>query len=650
MKFSRLLKNVFYFSESKDIQIPEYSIPEKIKDFFKIPYNLFIDKGKGKKEIDEFKEYFLSDKVSISQLIYALDYDKSMTGIDYQKYYELKELEDDLKKDINVKKKDFAFVFFNSVINSTLIDQESKKNIQLIIDAWDAYGAKDQEREIENYIKKAGEEKERYEAIISDLKQTFDNPQKLKETLNRIEGLREKSIDELNELLKTNPVLFEEDPTLYDKRLKLINDNYDRILIDAKENVTNPKKLEENIAKIEKMKIQSLQKYSEYEKKASYIQDDTANSNMIDMARNIISGIGNSLYKGSNERRALLSQLVIEKQKKSESEVRKLSQINKERLKEIEKESKETKRLENLQSQYGLTKSKSMTMSSKDTRSIEKTKQDELIKPVIWDTLSAQNTLIEWEKTKNKVVEWWENLPYTIKSITGGIDKNYHLLTDMNKIFYRLLNPKQNYFGSDDVSQAAYDKMLEKSDLSLLPPSIIAKIRENKSKSPELIFNKISKVISDIKSGKLVPKEILEIKLKQTSPVINTKSIESDADKAMRDYISSIKRQEEKDEEKLLEMEEEEQDEIERQEKELSDYMKRMSAIASGNSSPNLVFQTFNNIKSFINKIKSVKIPNKNKNSILDSIELAIMDLDQEIIGIEDVISSLESARSAINK
>ena len=658
MKFSRLLKNIFYFSESKDLQVPEYKLPDGIEDFYKIDFNAFSDYQRNKendqvKKIKDFKEKLLSDKVKLDQIIRALDYDTSMTQIESQKYKDFLEVEDDLKKDILVKGKDFPMIFFSTVINSALINDEQRKNYQKMIKKSSEYNTKDQIRELDFYDKKIKKENERYDSLINDIKEAFNNPEKLRETIDKIEKTRKKTIEELIE--KQSEI----DPDLYDKRKKILNDNYDEMISDLKKNYNNENKLIENINKIEKLRNNTIKNISIDQNKAGSIEEKSDNDDLLEYARNIISEVRGQTaqrMQASSIRRAILSDLVIQKQ--NNLQIKKLLDDQNEYLKKIEKDKKDQDKQSKLQSRYGITNSKTLSMSSKDisSKNIVVNKKalnlQSLIdnnKNVIWKSLNSKEVIEKWEENKQAVIYSWKNLIDVFKNIKkSSLNTGFHNLHEDNQIFYRLFKDKENNLDNNDVSKQTYERILTKTFLSLLPPSMIIKIKENTSLNPENIYKKINKVIFDIEKGNLIPSEVIEaeknIKLKK-----DIKNAEP-ANKAMKDYISLIKRQEEQDEEKLLEMEEEEQDEIERQEKELSDYMKRMSAIASGNSSPNLVFQTFNNIKSFINKIKSIKIPNKNKNSILDSIELAIMDLDQEIIGIEDVISSLESARNAINK
>lgn len=636
MKFSTLLKNIFYFSESKELQIAEYSLPKKIEDFNNINFSAFLKSGTDKEKIEQFEKYALSDDVKLSQLLNALDYETSKQIIDKQKYYELKELEDDLKKDPLVKAKDFAYLFFNALLKTGLVRKENEQYIKQILDSASSYGVKEQKRELENYEKQAARESDRYNSIISNLRQSFDNPQKLKETLNKIEVLREKSIDELNELLKTDPILFEEDPNLYNKRLNSINTNYDQIKIDAIENVTNPKKLEENIEKIQKMKIQAIQKTDEYASKASYIADDTEKDAITTMARNLIAGIGVDLNDNSlNLKKVILKNLILDKIKQSNAEIEKLSDQKKKTIKEIEKE-----KIPNFKSLYGTTKSKDISSTKskdisthrniKSLSSVFKEIDYDNLNVIIWDKLneySLEKILDTWKENKEKIIQWWENLPQTINTIITSPGGGYHILNDGQKIFYRLLNPKQGYFGNEDVSQAAYDKMLQKSHLSLLPPSIIAKIKEeNKSKNPEQIFNKINKVIDDIKSEKLVPKEILDTQLRYDKQKIEIEKLEKERN-AKREYDlldklttpSNIINQKDKDkEDNIIKTRDELMDKIERYDSFESDFK---------SNNFNYIFQVLNNLNNFLDRIQSS--PNKKEHAEL--LQLSINDLNEKI-------------------
>lgn len=636
MKFSTLLKNIFYFSESKELQIAEYSLPKKIEDFNNINFSAFLKNGTDKEKIEQFEKYALSDDVKLSQLLNALDYETSKQIIDKQKYYELKELEDDLKKDPLVKAKDFAYLFFNALLKTGLVRKENEQYIKQILDSASSYGVKEQKRELENYEKQAAKESDRYNSIISNLRQSFDNPQKLKETLNKIEVLREKSIDELNELLKTDPILFEEDPNLYNKRLNSINTNYDQIKIDAIENVTNPKKLEENIEKIQKMKIQAIQKTDEYASKASYIADDTEKDAITTMARNLIAGIGVDLNDNSlNLKKVILKNLILDKIKQSNAEIEKLSDQKKKTIKEIEKE-----KIPNFKSLYGTTKSKDISSTKskdisthrniKSLSSVFKEIDYDNLNVIIWDKLneySLEKILDTWKENKEKIIQWWENLPQTINTIITSPGGGYHILNDGQKIFYRLLNPKQGYFGNEDVSEAAYNKMLQKSHLSLLPPSIIAKIKEeNKSKNPEQIFNKINKVIADIKSEKLVPKEILDTQLRYDKQKIETEKLEKERN-AKREYDlldklttpSNIINQKDKDKE----------DNIIKTRDELMDKIEKYDSFEFNFKSNNFnyIFQVLNNLNNFLDKIESS--PNKKEHAEL--LQLSINDLNEKM-------------------
>ena len=67
-------------------------------------------------------------------------------------------------------------------------------------------------------------------------------------------------------------------------------------------------------------------------------------------------------------------------------------------------------------------------------------------------------------------------------------------------------------------------------------------------------------------------------------------------------------------------------------------------------STNNMILMTLQNLEKFIVKIKNSKSSLKFKNDSLDLIELAVSELDDEVIGTGNVISAVESAREFIKE
>jgi hypothetical protein len=491
-------------------------------------------------------------------------------------------------EELTKREKDFPSAFFNMVIRNPILTKKEKQSYMKRLEDKEFENLEFQEKEIERYENKIEIEKERYSKREKDILSSNLSEDKKREELEK-------------------------------------NKKFER------QTITN---IRENI-----IEARSL------EKKLN-------NQSMIEMAREIIKDkTGGNKYSVSAFKSNMLNELI--KKKNENEQLNKLLNAQKEYLLKIDKDTKEQERKDKLQSTYGITKSKTLSTASTMTipsSNIKVSLADK--KSIGWDNLKPQDRINKWEEYKPAIIDGWNKVKGVFDSIkSSSLNTGYYNLSDENKMFYSIFKERKNNLDNNDVSDATYEKILTKTFLSLLPPSIISKIKkENTSKNPEKILQKINSVLSQIEKGTLVPDEIEKAKKDISKTQTSVLSPSKIKEKEEEQIFNKLLKKEQEDEDKLDELIELEQEEIDRESNVFSDFIKKIDFIKSGTTSQNVIYQTINNLRSFINKIKVSKTPVKTRLDYLDFLELSIEELNPDIVGLDDIKASIESTRNFLKK
>jgi hypothetical protein len=491
-------------------------------------------------------------------------------------------------EEITKREKDFPSAFFNMVITNPILNKKERQSYMKRLEEIEIQNLEFQKKEIERYENKIIMEKQRYSKREEDILASNLPEDKKQEELQK-------------------------------------NKKFER------QTITN---IEENI------------------KEARYLEKSLNNQSMIEMAREIIKDkTGSAKYAVSEFKSKMLIDLI--KKKTENEQLNKLLNAQKEYLLKIDKDTKEKERKDKLQSAYGITKSK--TLSTASTASVPSSNIKVSLadkKSIGWDNLKPQDRINKWEEYKPAIIDGWNKVKDVFDSIkSSSLNTGYYNLSDENKIFYSIFKERKNNLDNNDVSDATYEKILTKTFLALLPPSIISKIKkENTSKNPEKILQKINSVLSQIEKGTLVPKEIedaqKDLNKIKTSVLSPSKIKEQEDEKIFNKMLK--KEQEDEDElDKLIELEQEEKD---KESNLFDDFIKKIEFIKSGVTSQNVIYQTINNLRNFIVKLKVSKTPSKSRLYYLNFLELSIDELDPNIIGLEDIKENIKSSRSYIEK